>query len=156
MTDGKKFYITKDGLGKVKKEYEFLKNLRIAKTNGDVPTIWQSEDLNPEYLSFQEDLEFIERREVELEAVIKNAVLIKAPVGDKKKEVGLGAKIALEINGEKDEFIIVGTAEASPSLGRISNESPVGKSLLGHKVGDLVIISSPIKTTYKIKKIFYS
>ncbi len=156
MPDEKKFYLTKEGLKKVKKEYEFLKELRVSKTKGDVPGIWQSEDLNPEYLSFQEDLDFIEKRESELEAVIKNVVLIKAPKGDKKKEVDLGAKIALEVNGEKDEFIIVGTVEANPSLGRISNESPVGKALLGHKAGDLVIISSPIKTTYKIKKIFYS
>lgn len=156
MTDEKKFYLTKEGSKKVKKEYEFLKELRANKTKGDVPGIWQSEDLNPEYLSFQEDLDFIEKREAELETIVKNAVLIKTPKGNKKKEVDLGARIALEVNGEKDEFIIVGTVEANPSLGRISNESPVGRALLGHKAGDLVVISSPIKTTYRIKKVFYS
>ena len=71
--------------------------------------------------------------------------------------IGLGAKVIVEIDHEaKDEFTIVGTLEANPALGNISNESPVGKALLGHKVGEEIIISSPIKTFYKIKKIKYS
>lgn len=156
MVEEKKFYLTKEGLDKIKKEYEFLKNLRIAKTKGDVPRIWQSEDLNPEYLSFQEDLIFIERREAELENILKNVELIKTPRKESQKAIGVGAKVVLEIDGDKDEFTILGTMEANPALGRISNESPVGRALLGHKVGDVVIVSSPIKTTYKIKKIKYS
>lgn len=155
MADEKKFYLTKEGLDKIKKEYDFLKNLRVAKTNGEVPKIWQSEDLNPEYLSFQEDLSFIEMRKAELENILKNAELIKAPNKENQKSVGLGAKVMLEVDGEKDEFTIVGTIEASPALGKISNESPVGRALSGRKVGDLVVVSSPIKTTYKIKRIKY-
>ena len=156
MPEEKKFYLTKEGLEKIKKEYDFLRNLRAAKTKGDVPGIWQSEDLNPEYLSFQEDLDFIERRKAELENFLKNGVLITTPAKAKQNEIGLGAKVTLEVDGEKDNFVIVGTAEANPALGKISSESPVGKALLGHKIGDLVFISSPIKTTYKIKKIEYS
>jgi transcription elongation factor GreA len=64
--------------------------------------------------------------------------------------------VFLDIDGETDEFRIVGSVEANPSLGLISNESPVGKALLGRRVGEEVIISSPIKTRYKIKKIRYS
>lgn len=156
MPEEKKFYLTKEGLEKIKKEYDSLRNLRTAKTKGDVPGIWESEDLNPEYLSFQEDLDFIERRKAELENFLKNGVLITAPAKAKRKEIGLGARVTLEVDGEKDNFVIVGTAEANPALGKISSESPVGKALLGHKIGDLVFISSPIKTTYKIKKIEYS
>ena len=69
--------------------------------------------------------------------------------------VDLGAKVKIDIAGKKDEFMIVGTLEANPSLGKISNESPVGRALLGHKVGDEIVVSSPMKTTYKIKKIKY-
>jgi transcription elongation factor GreA len=63
--------------------------------------------------------------------------------------------VVVEVNGEEDEFQIVGTLEANPLLGKISNESPVGSALMGKKVGDEIIISSPVKTVYKIKKIKY-
>ncbi len=156
MEERKKFYLTKKGLEDIKKEYKVLKNLRLAKTKGEAPKIWESEDLNPEYLSFQEDLSFLETRVAELENILKNVELIKRPSKEKSKVIGLGATVVVEVEGDKDEFTIVGTLEANPSLGKISNESPVGKTLLGHKVGDEVIISSPIKVIYKIKKIKYS
>jgi transcription elongation factor GreA len=81
--------------------------------------------------------------------------LIKIPAKDKQKIISLGAKVKIEVDGQRDEFTLVGTLEANPALGRISNESPVGKALLGHKVGEEVSVSSPIKTTYKIKSIKY-
>jgi len=156
MEERKKFYLTKKGLEKFKKEYEALRNLRVAKTKGEAPKIWESEDLNPEYLSFQEDLNFLETRITELENIFKNACLIKHPFKKELNVINLGATVKVEVGEEKDEFTIVGTLEAKPSLGRISNESPVGSALLGHKVGDEIIVSSPIKTIYKIKKIKYN
>ncbi len=155
MVQIKKFYLTTKGLEAIKKEYEVLKNLRIAKTNNDVPKIWESEDLNPEYLSFQEDLSFLETRLAELENILKNVELIKTSSKKKRDVIDLGATVEVKVDGDKDEFTIVGTLEANPSLGKISNESPVGKALLGHKIGDEVVVSSPIKTIYKIKKIKY-
>jgi transcription elongation factor GreA len=156
MAEERKFYLTEEGLEKIKKEYGDLKNLRLAKTRGDVPKIWQSEDLNPEYLSFQEDLSFLESRIAELEHVFKNVELIKPPQKEKQNMVNLGATVTLEeSDGSLNEFMIVGTLEANPGEGRISSESPVGKALLGHKVGEDVIITSPIKVPYKIKKIKY-
>lgn len=155
MTNGKKFYLTKTGFKEIKKEYQILKNLRLAKTKGEVPKIWESEDLNPDYLSFQEDLDFLEIRLAELENILNNAQLIKAPSGEKARIINLGATVRVEVDGSKDEFTIVGTLEANPSLGRISNESPVGNALLGHQVGDEVVASSATKTVYKIKKIKY-
>ncbi|PIR71752.1 MAG: transcription elongation factor GreA [Candidatus Nealsonbacteria bacterium CG_4_10_14_0_2_um_filter_37_10] len=151
----KKFYLTKEGLEKIKKEYRDLKNLKLSKTKGEVPKIWHSEDLNPEYLSFQEDLSFLETRLAELEYILKNAQLIKPPLKEKQKVINLGARVLVEVDGQNDEFTIVGTLEANPAIGKISNESPVGRALLGHKVGDAVVISSPIQTVYKIKKIKY-
>jgi len=156
MEERKKFYLTKKGLEGIKKEYKILKNLRLAKTKGEAPKTWESEDLNPEYLSFQEDLSFLETKVAELENILKNVELIKRPSKEKSKVINLGATVVAEVEGDKDEFTIVGTLEANPSLGKISNESPVGKTLLGHKIGDAVIISSPIKVIYKIKKIKYS
>ena len=76
MPEIKKFYLTKNGLEKLKKEYKDLKILRVAKTEGEVPKILESEDLNPEYLSFQEDLSFLDSRLSELEYILKNTELI--------------------------------------------------------------------------------
>jgi len=151
----KKFYLTKEGLEKIKKEYEDLRKLKLSKTRGEIPKIWHSEDLNPEYLAFQEDLSFLEARLIELEHILKNVEIIKLPLGEKRNVVDLGARVLVEVDGQSDEFTIVGTLEANPAIGKISNESPVGRALLGHKVGDAVVVSSPIQTVYKIKKIKY-
>ncbi|PIX88480.1 MAG: transcription elongation factor GreA [Candidatus Nealsonbacteria bacterium CG_4_10_14_3_um_filter_36_16] len=151
----KKFYLTKEGLERIKKEYQDLKNLKFSKTKGGVPKLWESEDLNPEYLSFQEDLSFLEARLAELENIVKNAELIKSPPKEKQNIINLGATVLVEVDGQNDEFTIVGTLEANPALGKISNESPVGRLLLDHRVGDEVTVSSPIQTIYKIKKIRY-
>ncbi len=155
MEEEKKFYLTKEGVEKIKKEYEDLRALKLSKTSGEIPKIWHSEDLNPEYLSFQEDLSFIETRITELENIMKNAELIKLPSKEKQSIVNLGAKVLVQVEGQTDEFVIVGSLEANPSLGRISNESPVGRALLGHRAGEEVMVSSPIKTIYKIRKIKY-
>jgi len=155
MAEEKKFYLTKQGLEKIKKEYQDLKNLKLSKTKGEIPKIWQSEDLNPEYLSFQEDLSFLESRIAELEYILKNTELIKPPPKEKQNMVNLGATVLVEVDGQNDEFMIVGSLEANPAIGKISNESPVGRMLLGHRVGDEVVVSSPIQTVYKIKKIKY-
>jgi transcription elongation factor GreA len=155
MTQEKKFYLTKEGLERIKKEYKDLKILKFSKTKGEIPKIWHSEDLNPEYLAFQEDLSFLETRIAELEHILKNSELIKLPSRETKKLVNLGARVLVDVDGQTDEFEIVGTLEANPSLGRISNESPVGQALLGHRAGEVIVVSSPIKTIYKIKKIRY-
>jgi len=152
----KKFYLTKEGLKRIKKEYEELKKLKQIKTSGEKPEILHSEDLNPEYLAMQEDLMFLDFRLRELENILKNVQLIKPPPKEKRNIVDLGAKVTLEDEeGKINEFMIVGSLEANPSEGKISCESPVGKALLGHKIGDEVAIVSPIKVVYKIKKIQY-
>jgi transcription elongation factor GreA len=154
--DGKIFYITKEKLQELKKEYEELLSLERKKSLGqEAPKILESEDLNPEFVSFQEDVGFLRSRIDELKNILERHELIKNPPRDKRGVVGLGAKVKIDVDGQKDEFVVVGTLEANPALGKISDESPVGKALLGHKVGDVVVISSPIKITYKIKNIKY-
>ncbi len=148
-----KFYLTPQGLKKLKKEYQALKKLRFSKINGEIPKILHSEDVNPEYLSFREDLSFLEKRMEELDNIFKNVELIRPSSKGEKKAVGLGTEVTIDVDGQIDKFEIVGTLEANPSLGKISNESPVGMALLGHKVGDEIVISSPIKIVYKIKRI---
>jgi len=154
--DEKTFFITKSKLQEFEKEYKELLTLEKLKTAGEqAPKIFESEDLNPEFLSFQEDMGFLRSRIDEVKNILENHELIKIPSKEKAHFIDLGAKVKVDVGGQKDEFIIVGTLEANPVLGKISNESPVGKALLGHKVGDEITISSPSKTTYKIKNIKY-
>lgn len=151
-----KYYLTKEGLEKARKERDRLLEFKKLKTRDNVPVIMESEDVNPEYLTFQEDMILLEAKLLEYEGILQNAELIKPPSKDQRSIVGLGARVQVQIdNGQIDEFEIVGTLEANPSLGRISNESPVGKALLGRKIEEEVAVSSPRKTTYRIKKIQY-
>ncbi|MBI1984899.1 MAG: GreA/GreB family elongation factor [Candidatus Wildermuthbacteria bacterium] len=152
-----KYYLTKKGLEKAKKEYASLLEFKKLKTKGEVPAIWESEDVNPDYLAFQEDMSLLETRLAEYENILKNVELIVPPPSGKRSIVSLGATVTLEIDdGQIDEFEIVGTLESNPMMGKISNESPVGSAFLGHHVGDEVVVSSPTKTTYRIKKIRYT
>jgi len=151
-----KFYLTKKGLKRIKKEYQELKKLKLTRIGEESPRIWYSEDLDPEYLAFREDLSLLETRLADLEYILKNIELIKIPPKEKRNIVNLGATVTLEeADGGINEFMIVGTLEANPSAGKISSESPIGRALFGKKVGDKVIITSPTNVVYKIKKIKY-
>ena len=154
--DGKIFYITKAKLSELKKEYEELVDFERQKSLEDgAPKILESEDLNPEFVSFQEDVGFLRSRIDELKNIIDHHELIKNPGKENKNIINVGAKVKVDVGGQKDEFMIVGTLEANPALGKISNESPVGKALLGHKIGDEILVSTPVKAKYKIKNIKY-
>ncbi len=154
--DGKIFYTTKAKLQELQKEYdEFLVLEHKKSISQEAPKILESEDLNPEFVSFQEDVGFLRSRIDELKNILDHHELIKNPPRDRRDVVGLGAKVKIDVDGQRDEFVIVGTLEANPALGKISDESPVGRALLGHKVGDVVVVSSPIKIDYKIRNIKY-
>lgn len=151
-----KIYLTKEGAEKMKKQYEELWEIRKAKSADDIPQFLQSEEINPEYLSFQEDLNILENKIAELKYILKNFQLIKPPLKEKREVVDLGALVWLEgRNNQIDKFRLVGHLEANPSEGEISNESPLGQALLGHKTGDEVVVPSVVKTKYRIKKIEY-
>lgn len=146
----KNFYLTPEGLKKAKREYYELKNLWETKSKEGLPEVWHSEELSPEFVSFQEDMTIIETKLNELEYILRNAKIVKHS-SKKESTIGIGSRVKVLIdNEEKDEFMIVGIFEANPSLGKISNESPVGKAIMGHKVGEEISISSPVKTVYKI------
>jgi transcription elongation factor GreA len=152
-----KFYLTKKGLEKIKKEYEELKALRMKKIKEKRPEILHSEDSNPEYFSFQEDLSLMDAKMAEMKNIIDHAVVIKPPPKEKQNIAQLGALVTLEEkDGGINEYMIVSSLEANPNEGKISNLSPVGKAILGRKIGEEVVITSPIKIVYKIKRIKYN
>lgn len=155
MADSK-YYLTKEGLEKIQKDYDSLLEFRKAKTTGEVPSIWHSEDVNPEYLSFQEDMGVLEARLTEYENILKNVELISLPPKEKRTAVCLGATVTVDLGGEVDTFTIVGTLEADPLQKKISDESPIGKGLLGAKLGDFIKVqASVVNHDCKILKIVY-
>lgn len=88
---------------------------------------------NEEYSSARNEQKVAENRIAEIQEILKNAKVIR---GGKKDKVILGACVTLTLSGKKMEYTLVGPTEANPLEGKISNESPIGKALMGHKVGD--------------------
>ncbi len=150
-----KFYLTKEGLEKLEQEFKHLLALKQEKLQTGMPVAFHSEELDTEFVAFKEDLEFLETRTAELEYILKNYELIKPPAKSQQKTILVGATVLVEVNGQKEEFKIVGTLEADPNLCKISNESPVGKALLGKKEGEMAVVNSETKTAYKILKVSY-
>jgi len=148
----KQFFITKNGLQKIKKEYQLIKQIVLANKKEGLPTMPDSASVDGEYISFWENMAFLEKRLLEIKDFLQKAVLIKTP--DDKNVVALGATVLVQTGGNsKEKLTIVGTQEADPSSGFISHESPVGKSLLGHKLNEEIKV---FKNLYKIKEIKYN
>jgi len=157
MVNEKIFYLTEEGLVKFKAEYQHLKKIKFLKTKGEFPKAWHSEDLNPEYLSFQEDLNLIETRLTEVTAILKNAELIRTPPKEKRNTVNLGATVLVELNGHIEEFTLLGSLEADATNNKISNESPVGQALMGKRTGETIKIVTPVVNhSCKILRIKYN
>lgn len=138
-------YLTPEGLKRLEEELEYLKTVRraeVAQRLHDAMAEGEVEE-NPEYEDAKNEQAFVEGRILEIETILANAVLIenKGP----SNEVRLGSKVTItEVgSGQKEHYIIVGSAEADPASGRISNESPLGRALLGHKVNDIVSVQAP-------------
>lgn len=150
------YHLTKEGLNRIKEEHERLLELRRKKTLGEeVPSSWHSEEVNPDYLAYQEDMNLLEAKIEEYEAILRNVEMIKPPEKEKRNEVQLGAVIKVEVDKEQDEFTLVGSLEANPMVGKISNESPVGHALIGRRVGEEVVVNSSIQIRYRILHISY-
>ncbi|HUD10312.1 MAG TPA: transcription elongation factor GreA [Candidatus Saccharimonadales bacterium] len=147
----KLFRLTKQGVDELNAELTELTSQRSAVADR-IKTAREFGDLaeNAEYSSARQEQEKNETRISEIEHILQNAELIKAP--RTVRAVQLGSKVKLKGAGDKaKEFQVVGTVEADPLNGKISDESPIGQALLGKEVGDKVEIQTPAETsTYKI------
>ncbi len=138
--------ITDDGLKKLEQELETLKSegradiaekIRVARGYGDLSE-------NSEYDEAKNEQAKLEARIVEIEAMLKNVEIIEDIKG-KAKTVVIGVKVKVrdEEYGDEDEYRVVGSTEADSLAGKISDESPMGKALLGKKIGDVVTVEAP-------------
>ena len=155
----KKFFVTKEGLEKLEKEYDYL----VAEKRKDVADrIQKARELgditeNAEYNSALDEQAFVENRISEVAEMLKNAAVIdetKQNGGPKEIMVKVGSTVRIHLEGQEQEFQIVGEVEADPSVNRISHESPLGSSLIGRRVGDKVVVEAPVgKLTYTILQV---
>lgn len=141
----KDYFLTPEGLAKLEEELEYLRTVRRQEV---AEKIQQAKELrstvsSPEYEEAKNEQGFIEGRILEIERIIKNAIIIH-PEAAPSDLVQLGSKVTVRHqDGSEEYYTIVGSTEANPSEGKISNMSPVGKALLGKRVGDEVQIAVP-------------
>lgn len=138
--------MTKEGIERLEKELEYLRNVRRPEV---AERIHQAKELasaqnNAEYEEAKNEQAFVEGRIMTLEHLLQNATVIDEEAAHHATRVQLGSKVTVvEQDGNTRVYTIVGAAEARPAEGLISNESPVGRALLGKRVGDEVQIQVP-------------
>jgi transcription elongation factor GreA len=152
----KKFLLTKEGLEKLNEELRVLINEKRKEVIERIQEAVAHGDLseNADYAQAKEEQSFIEGRIQEIEEMIKNAEIIDTTT--RHSAVTIGSTITVLVKSEDSEeerkYTIVGSNEANPSEGKISNESLVGKALLGRKVGESITVATPAgEMTYQIK-----
>ncbi len=143
----KKVLLTEDGLKKLHEELKVLKDERRREVIERIQEAISHGDLseNADYAQAKEEQAFIEGRIMEIEEMVKNHEII-AHNGN-NSQVTVGSTVNLKANGKDVSYTIVGSNEANPAAGKISNESLVGRSLLGAKVGQKVSVQTSVGTT---------
>jgi transcription elongation factor GreA len=145
MTTKKQSYLTSEGREKLEAELEELRNVRRLEV---MDRLYKAKDSagteeNSDYEDARNEQAFLEGRILEVDDLLKNAVLIeegRAPDG----RIQIGSHFTLRSDdGDEDEYTVVGSAEADAAHGRISNESPVGRAVIGHRKGDKVDVQVP-------------
>jgi transcription elongation factor GreA len=148
--------VTREGLERLKQELEELREVRRPAIVAAIAEARSHGDLreNAAYDAARHDQAMNEKRIADLEVLLRNAfVLEDAPAG-RAGEVSIGSTVVVEIEGDEERYTIVGAIEAKPAMGLISNQSPVGRALLGKRVGQTAMVETPRgKSTYKVVRI---
>jgi transcription elongation factor GreA len=151
--DSKKIYLTKEGLDELKRELEELTKVKRPEVLERVSQARNMGDLseNAEYTVAREELSFIDGRIDELEELLKQVAIIS---NNHSNTIKLGSTVKVNTDSGKETFTVVGEWEADPKESKISHESPLGKALLGKKVGEKVEVEAPAgKIIYTIEAI---
>jgi len=145
MSPNQEYYLTEEGAERLRAELKELKGPRRTELAKRLRTAIQQGDLseNADYHKAKDDQAFLEGRIQELQNLLSNAVIISAEKSA-GGVIGVGSRIVVkEKDREPVKYFLVGAQEADPRNGKISNESPIGKALLGHRAGETVSFQSP-------------
>ncbi|MCR4427064.1 MAG: transcription elongation factor GreA [Firmicutes bacterium] len=143
----KEVILTPEGLERLERELEVLRTTKRREVAARIKQAIEFGDItdNSEYEDAKNEQAFIEGRIAQIEKMLRNARIIEQPEGG-ADEVSLGSTVVLKNleEGAVEEYTIVGSAEANPSRKKISNESPVGRAVLGKTVGSVVEVAVPV------------
>jgi transcription elongation factor GreA len=137
-------FLTPEGLNKLEEELGYLRTVRRREVAQRLRAVLEGQDVleNAEYEDAKNEQAFVEGRILTLEEILKNVAIIEE--SGPTDRVGIGSRVTVsEDDGDPETYHIVGSVEADPKSGRISNQSPLGKALLGHRAGDEVIVNIP-------------
>jgi transcription elongation factor GreA len=146
-------FLTKEGYQKLQDELDHLRTAKRMEVAARLHEAMEGGELieNAEYEAAKNEQAFVEGRIQELEVLLATAHVIEENGKKKNDIISIGSKVTIkEGNFEAETFTIVGVAEANPREGKISNESPIGKAILNHRVGDVVKVETP-GGTYNVK-----
>jgi transcription elongation factor GreA len=147
-------FLTKEGFNKLQEELDHLRTKKRQEVADRLHEAMEGGELieNAEYEAAKNEQAFVEGRIQELDVLLATAQIIEENGKHKKGDaIQVGSKVTIkEGNFEAETFTIVGAAEANPRDGKISNESPIGKAILGHKLNDVVKVETPAGT-YNVK-----
>jgi transcription elongation factor GreA len=147
-------FLTKEGYEKLQEELDHLRTVKRQEVAERLHEAMEGGELieNAEYEAAKNEQAFVEGRIQELDLLLATAQIIEDNGKSKKGDsIQVGSKVTIkEGNYEAETFTIVGAAEANPRDGKISNESPIGKAIIGHRVGDTVKVETP-GGTYNVK-----
>lgn len=146
--------VTPAGLKKYQDELNILKNVKRREIAERVQAAKEQGDLseNAEYAAAKDEQAYVEGRIEELEQILKTVKVVASGKGS--KSVTIGSKVTVDFAGNKIDYEIVGANEADPAAGKISNESAVGRALLGKQKDETVTVETPGgKAVYKIVKV---
>jgi transcription elongation factor GreA len=145
--DNQQTFLTREGYQKLEQELHFLRTVRRQQVARRLHQALSEGELldNAELEDARNEQSFVEGRILTLEGLLRNAVIIEEIKGQGPREaVGLGSRVTVvEGDGPPETYHIVGSAEADPGKGLISNESPLGRALMGRKVGEEAVVNAP-------------
>ncbi|MFN2194693.1 MAG: transcription elongation factor GreA [Anaerolineales bacterium] len=146
-------YLTREGYNRLQDELDHLRTVRRKEVADRLHEALEGGDLgvdpDAEYEAAKNEQAFVEGRIKELEMLLSNARIIDAP--QTTDIVTVGSRVTIEEDGASpEEYVIVGAAEANPREGRISNESPLGRALIGKRIGDTTTVEAP-QGSFKVK-----
>lgn len=142
MADGN-YLLTQEGREKLEEELHFLETVKRAEIGERIKVAREFGDIseNSEYDDAKNEQGMMEARIAEINHILSEATVVTTP--KRSSKVNVGSTVTVDMGGKERVFTIVGAAESDTSAGRISNESPVGSALLGHKKGETVVAVGP-------------